>query len=156
MATVAALLFLASSLLHELGHSWVARREGIEVDSITLWLFGGVAQLKGRFTSAGGEFRVAVTGPLISIALGVLFVLDGHDDVGGKRWLPEAPIACLRRLSSGERGGSVTRLGPSPWEAVGPHPAETVDARERQGEASDPPNRSSPCSPTREVVPSRH
>jgi Zn-dependent protease len=75
MATAAALLFLASILLHELGHSWVARREGIEVDSIILWLFGGVAQLKGRFTSAGGEFRVAITGPLISIVLGVLFVL---------------------------------------------------------------------------------
>jgi Zn-dependent protease len=75
MAIVAALLFLASILLHELGHSWVARREGIEVDSVTLWLFGGVSQLKGRFTSAGAEFRVAVSGPLVSIVLGALFVL---------------------------------------------------------------------------------
>jgi Zn-dependent protease/CBS domain-containing protein len=74
MAIVAAVLFLASILLHELGHSWVARHEGIEVDSITLWLFGGVAQLKGRFTSPGAEFRVAVCGPLVSIGLGVLFV----------------------------------------------------------------------------------
>jgi len=49
MAVIASLLFLASIALHELGHSWVARREGIEVDSITLWLFGGVSQLKGRF-----------------------------------------------------------------------------------------------------------
>jgi Zn-dependent protease len=75
MGIVAALLFLASILLHELGHSWVARREGIEVDSITLWLFGGVSQLKGRFTSPGAEFRVAIAGPLVSIVLGVLFVL---------------------------------------------------------------------------------
>jgi Zn-dependent protease/predicted transcriptional regulator len=75
MAIVAAVLFLASVLLHELGHSWVARREGIEVDSITLWLFGGVSQFKGRYQSAGAEFRVAVTGPLVSIALGILFVL---------------------------------------------------------------------------------
>jgi Zn-dependent protease/predicted transcriptional regulator len=74
-AIVAALLFLASILLHELGHSWVARREGIEVDSITLWIFGGVAQFKGRFTTPGVEFRVAVSGPLISIGLGVLFML---------------------------------------------------------------------------------
>jgi len=73
-AIVAALLFLASILLHELGHSWVARREGIEVDSITLWLFGGVSELKGRFASAGAEFRVAIAGPLVSIGLGVLFV----------------------------------------------------------------------------------
>jgi Zn-dependent protease/predicted transcriptional regulator len=75
MAVVASLLFLASIALHELGHSWVARREGIEVDSITLWLFGGVSQLKGRFASPGAEFRVAVSGPLVSIVLGVIFVL---------------------------------------------------------------------------------
>ena len=75
IAVVASLLFLASITLHELGHSWVARREGIEVDSITLWLFGGVAQLKGRFRTPGAEFRVAVAGPLVSIGLGVLFVV---------------------------------------------------------------------------------
>jgi Zn-dependent protease/CBS domain-containing protein len=75
MAIVAAVLFLASILLHELGHSWVARREGIEVDSITLWLFGGVSQFKGRFSSPGAEFRIAIAGPLVSIGLGVLFVL---------------------------------------------------------------------------------
>jgi Zn-dependent protease/predicted transcriptional regulator len=75
IAIVAASLFLASILLHELGHSWVARREGIEVDSITLWLFGGVAQFKDRFQSPGAEFRVAISGPLVSIALGVLFVV---------------------------------------------------------------------------------
>ena len=75
MGVAAATLFLASILLHELGHSWVARRDGIEVDSITLWLFGGVAQFKDRFTSAGSEFRVAVSGPFVSIGLGIVFVL---------------------------------------------------------------------------------
>jgi Zn-dependent protease len=74
MAVVASLLFLASIALHELGHSWVALREGLEVDSITLWLFGGVSQLKGRFPTPGAEFRVAVSGPLVSIVLGVLFM----------------------------------------------------------------------------------
>ena len=81
MGIVAAVLFLVSILLHELGHSLVARREGIEVDSITLWLFGGVSQFKGRFKSAGDEFRVAVSGPLVSIVLGVLFVLIALADV---------------------------------------------------------------------------
>jgi Zn-dependent protease/predicted transcriptional regulator len=75
MAVVASLLFLASIALHELGHSWVALREGLEVDSITLWLFGGVSQLKGRFPSPGAEFRVAVSGPLVSIGLGVVFMV---------------------------------------------------------------------------------
>ena len=75
IAIVAATLFLASILLHELGHSWVARREGIEVDSITLWLFGGVAEFKDRFRSPGTEFRVAISGPLVSIVLGILFIV---------------------------------------------------------------------------------
>ncbi len=75
MAIVAALLFFASVLLHELGHAWQARREGIEIDGITLWLFGGVAQFKTRFPSAGAEFRIAVAGPLVSLILGVGFVL---------------------------------------------------------------------------------
>ena len=81
IAVVAALLFLASILLHELGHAWAARREGIEVDSITLWLFGGVAEFKDRFSSAGAEFRVALSGPLVSIGLGVLFVLIALADL---------------------------------------------------------------------------
>jgi len=75
MALFAAVLFFASILLHELGHVWRARREGIEVDSITLWLFGGVSQFKGRFSSAGAEFRVAIAGPLVSLLLGGIFVL---------------------------------------------------------------------------------
>jgi Zn-dependent protease/CBS domain-containing protein len=75
MGIVAAVLYLASILLHELGHSLVARREGIEVDSITLWIFGGVSQFKGRYKSPGDEFRVAFTGPFVSIVLGVVFVL---------------------------------------------------------------------------------
>jgi Zn-dependent protease/CBS domain-containing protein len=75
MGVVAAVLFLASILLHELGHAWVARREGIAVDSITLWLFGGVSQFKGRFASPGAEFRVAVVGPLVSLLLGGVSVL---------------------------------------------------------------------------------
>jgi Zn-dependent protease len=75
MGIVAATLFLVSILLHELGHSLVALREGIEVDSITLWLFGGVSQFKGRYKSPGDEFRVAFAGPFVSIVLGVLAVL---------------------------------------------------------------------------------
>ena len=74
MAIVAAFLFFLSILLHEFGHALQARREGIEIDGITLWLFGGVARFKGSFKSAGSEFRVAIAGPLVSLVLGVLFV----------------------------------------------------------------------------------
>ncbi len=75
MAVVAALLFFVSILLHELGHAWQARREGLEVDGITLWLFGGVSQFKSGFPSAGAEFRIAIAGPLVSLGLGGVFVL---------------------------------------------------------------------------------
>jgi Zn-dependent protease len=74
MAVAAAVLFFGSLLLHELGHAWQARREGMEIDGITLWLFGGVARFRGSFPSAGAEFRIAIAGPLVSLALGVLFV----------------------------------------------------------------------------------
>jgi Zn-dependent protease/predicted transcriptional regulator len=75
MAIVAAALFFASLLLHELGHAFQARRDGMEIEGITLWLFGGVAKFKGSFPSAGAEFRIAIAGPLVSLALGGLFVL---------------------------------------------------------------------------------
>lgn len=75
MAAVAAALFFASLLLHELGHAVVARREGMQIEGITLWLFGGVARFRGMFPGAGTELRVAIAGPLVSIGLGVTFVL---------------------------------------------------------------------------------
>jgi Zn-dependent protease/predicted transcriptional regulator len=75
IAVVAAILFFGSLLAHELGHALQARREGMEIEGITLWLFGGVAKFKGQFPSAGAEFRIAVAGPLVSLALGVAFVL---------------------------------------------------------------------------------
>jgi Zn-dependent protease/CBS domain-containing protein len=75
MAVAAALLFFASLLLHELSHALQARRDGLEIEGINLWLFGGVAQFKGGFPSAGAEFRIAIAGPLVSLALGVFFVL---------------------------------------------------------------------------------
>ena len=74
MAVVAVLLFFASLLLHELGHATRAAREGMEIAGITLWLFGGVARFRGMFPSAGAEFRIAIAGPLVSLAIG-LFAL---------------------------------------------------------------------------------
>ena len=75
MAVVAALLFFASVLLHELGHAWQARRDGLEIDGITLWIFGGVAQFKGAFPNAGAEFRIAIAGPLVTLVLSGGFML---------------------------------------------------------------------------------
>ncbi|HEX2292822.1 MAG TPA: site-2 protease family protein [Gaiellaceae bacterium] len=71
MAVSAAVLFFAALLLHELGHALQARREGMQIEGITLWLFGGVARFSGSFPSAGTEFRVAAAGPLVSLVLGL-------------------------------------------------------------------------------------
>jgi len=73
VALVAAVLFLASLLAHELAHSIVARRNGVEVNSIVLWLLGGVAQLEGEPRTPGADFRIAVVGPLTSLGLGAVF-----------------------------------------------------------------------------------
>ncbi|HSC90081.1 MAG TPA: site-2 protease family protein [Gaiellaceae bacterium] len=73
-AIVAAALFFGSLLAHELGHAVVARREGMEIDGITLWLFGGVAKFKGMFPSAGAEFRIAIAGPIVSLLIGLVCV----------------------------------------------------------------------------------
>jgi Zn-dependent protease len=74
MAIAAAVLFFGSLLLHELGHAIQARREGMEIDGITLWLFGGVAAFRGMFPSAGAEFRIAIAGPLVTLVLGAAFI----------------------------------------------------------------------------------
>jgi Zn-dependent protease len=101
MAVVAAALFFTSILLHELGHAVQARRDGMEIDGITLWLFGGVAQFKGAFPSAGAEFRIAIAGPLVSLALGLAFVggavlVTGVEEVDGVlAWLGYINLALL-------------------------------------------------------------
>jgi len=74
MAAIAVPAFFACLLLHELGHATQAQREGMEIDGITLWVFGGVARFRGMFPSAGAEFRIAIAGPLVTLALVALFV----------------------------------------------------------------------------------
>jgi Zn-dependent protease len=56
-------------LLHELGHALQARREGVEIEGITLWVFGGVAHLRGVIPTPGAELRIAAAGPAVSLAL---------------------------------------------------------------------------------------
>ncbi len=74
-ALVTAAVFFGSLLAHELAHSLVARRNGLTVDSITLWLLGGVSRLQGEVADPAAEVRIAGAGPLVSLLLGVVFAL---------------------------------------------------------------------------------
>lgn len=68
-----AILFFASILFHELAHALIARRNGVPVVSITLYIFGGIAQLGGKPKSPGAEFAVAAIGPASSVLLAGVF-----------------------------------------------------------------------------------
>jgi Zn-dependent protease len=72
LAVVSALLFFLAILLHELGHAVVAIRNGIPILGIDLWMFGGVAKLGRDTDSPGVEFRVAVAGPLVTLAIAAI------------------------------------------------------------------------------------
>jgi Zn-dependent protease len=85
MALVAAVLFFVSLLLHELGHALQARRDKVEIEGITLWLFGGVAKFKGDLPSAGAELRIAIAGPVVTLVIAALCIL-----LAGIAGLPEA------------------------------------------------------------------
>ncbi len=73
LGVVASLLLFASVLAHELSHAWMAQRRGIPVISITLFIFGGVAQIGDEPDRPATEFLIAIMGPLMSVALALIF-----------------------------------------------------------------------------------
>jgi Zn-dependent protease len=66
---VSVLLLFVSLIVHELGHAVVARRQGIEVKRIDLFLFGGLTQMSRDAASPGEEFKIAVAGPVATLAV---------------------------------------------------------------------------------------
>jgi Zn-dependent protease len=69
LGVISAVLLFGSILLHELGHALAARRAGIGIASIDLWLFGGLAKMERDTRSAGEEFKVAAAGPLVTLVI---------------------------------------------------------------------------------------
>jgi Zn-dependent protease len=133
----ATVLFFVSLLVHEVSHAVVAKRNGIGVRRITLWLFGGVSELEKDALTPGADFRVAVVGPISSFvlagafgALGILFHRAGGGEgvvgsafgwlawinllLGGFNLMPAAPLDGGRVLRaalwrrSGDRIGAAT------------------------------------------------
>jgi Zn-dependent protease len=72
---IAALLFFGSLVVHELGHAVVARRNGIEVRNIQLFLFGGLTQMSREARTPGEEFRIAAAGPAATLGMVIVFLV---------------------------------------------------------------------------------
>ncbi|HWC87113.1 MAG TPA: site-2 protease family protein [Solirubrobacteraceae bacterium] len=91
LTTVASVLLLFASLIvHELGHALVARREGVEVKRIDLFLFGGITQMGRDSTNPGEEFRIGAAGPAATLAVIILCLIVDLAVVGPHRLLDAA------------------------------------------------------------------
>jgi len=95
-----ALVLLGSLLAHEVSHAVVARHNGVRVRSITLFVFGGVAQLEGEAHTAGADFRIAAIGPTTSLVVALMFgATEAVVVAGGGRGLPVALLAWLWEIN---------------------------------------------------------
>jgi Zn-dependent protease len=86
LAIVTAFGFFGSIVLHELGHAMVALRNGIGISSIQLWIFGGMARMSRESDSPSTEFKVAVAGPLVTLAIVVVLVAIGLGAAGAEQF----------------------------------------------------------------------
>ncbi len=102
VSALTAILFFISVLLHELGHSFLARRFNIQVKRITLFIFGGVAEIRQEPPSAGAEFWIALAGPAVSILLAGIFYFSGRIAVPGSGlWVMLSYLALINLVLAG-------------------------------------------------------
>lgn len=101
-ALAGSLLFFVSVLLHELARALVARRFGLVVRSITLFLLVGVSNIEQEPPSANAEFWIAVVGPVLSIVLGIILLWVAWLTVHVPSHLARSPYAVMARLHPGE------------------------------------------------------
>ncbi len=86
LAVISAAGFFGSIVLHELGHALVAIRNGIGITSIQLWIFGGMARMDRESDSPATEFKVAVAGPLVTLAIVVVLTVVGLAAAGPEEY----------------------------------------------------------------------
>jgi Zn-dependent protease len=92
LAVLSALGFFGSIVLHELGHAFVALRNGIGISSIQLWIFGGMARMDRESESPAAEFKVAIAGPLVTLAIVVGLTVVGLAAAGAEGFRDAALI----------------------------------------------------------------
>ena len=107
LAVASSLAFFASILLHELGHAFAARRSGLAIDDITLWLFGGVARMSRDAPSPGAELKIAAAGPAVTLALAVTFAAVGIALAGSEQGFLDA----MTVRDGAEVSGGLAMLG---------------------------------------------
>lgn len=97
---ITALLFFASVVFHELSHSLVARTGGLKIERVTLFIFGGVAQMAEEPRTPGREFVMAIAGPAASIVLAVVFFVSQvvTRAAGAPTWI-WGPLAYLAQIN---------------------------------------------------------
>jgi Zn-dependent protease len=100
LAVLSAFGFFGSIVLHELGHAMAALRNGIGIASIQLWIFGGMARMNRESDSPATEFKIAVAGPLVTLAIVVVLAAIG---IGAAGW-GEFRRAALVESDSGTSG----------------------------------------------------
>ncbi len=100
LAVISAVGFFGSIVLHELGHAMVALRNGIGISSIQLWIFGGVARMDRESDSPSTEFKVAIAGPLVTLAIVIVLSAVGLAAAGAA----EFKKAMLVESNSGVSG----------------------------------------------------
>lgn len=98
MGVAGALGLFASVVLHEVGHSLVARRVGVPIKGITLFIFGGVAELQDEPRTARDEFLVAVAGPIVSLLIAMVAL--ALSTLGSTAGWPLAVVGVLSYLAS--------------------------------------------------------
>ena len=97
VGVLTSMLLFVALLLHELAHCWVARHEGLVVQRVTLFIFGGVSEIEGEPASPGTAFRIALAGPLTSFALAALAAAVAS--LAGGVDLVVSPASLLARLN---------------------------------------------------------
>jgi Zn-dependent protease/predicted transcriptional regulator len=100
IAFAAAVLFFISLLAHEMAHSLVAKAKGIKINAITLFLFGGVSELRSNPKTPGAEFLIAIAGPAMSVLIGLTSIALAYVtlDAATLNLLTEDPTAAFASL----------------------------------------------------------